>query len=836
MTKPIQSFWQLVQTHRIEVPIIQRDYVQGRNNTKSEDIRNSFMSAIKKAIVSDEHPLHLNFIYGKINGIQNARQLERNTNAVKSMLNAVQSYSQSLNLNIDFSILKQKSQKDGTHYTSFIPLDGQQRLTTLYLVHWYLLKRLKNQENLKRLKNFSYKIRPSSRDFCHALIDNPKFEIDLNKALLSKQITNRSWFFLYWKKDPTVRSMLNMLDTIHQQFTSKPLSQEDLETYWQRLTKKDSPVIRFEFLNLEDYDLTDELYIKMNARGKPLTDFENFKAWLMEYVADNNIEIEEELNWKHNLDTKWADLFWSNKGDNFTIDQAYMNFFRNMFQIFYVKTKYKKSDEKSSREVFNNNNDLAIEKVNGRYKSVPNSLYEKLGIIETHLERILTCLNIIATKEAKNLLQKEGSIFFADYEKPILQGFLNGEMSYRDKVKFYAAFKFIEKHQEDLEHDEKKFNEQFRSWMRVFRNLLDNGAKNNVDTIDKFKNTLINVDELIKQSDNLYEHFKTLDNISGFDSPQVKEEVRKAKLIYNDKISESYLLKFEKHDYFRGQINFLLELSNEEQDKFLEYGEKCALIFGHEFKNEDFLLERAFLAKYYYPIPKGRNYDFLSIKEWKKEILATQKLNEFKKLLDDIDRDEEVLRVASLINEMNKIKDSYKKDDWVKLFIEYPAAMKYCEQHRIRVYENAEEVRLLKGIILGDSKGQNRELHSYCLYLKMKREYEESSSLLKEILYHTISGTPKDGVPCAYLNSTISSDDYSYAMDIYFVKGRYNIRFFNRKKQDIEKDIIEKLEKLDFTPDEKMSFYVKNIATMNEVENHLLKVCEDLPHFQIPTP
>ena len=38
------------------------------------------------------------------------------------------------------------------------------------------------------------------------------------------------------------------------------------------------PAVTFHMIPLEDLGLTDDLYIKMNSRGKPLTEFENFKA------------------------------------------------------------------------------------------------------------------------------------------------------------------------------------------------------------------------------------------------------------------------------------------------------------------------------------------------------------------------------------------------------------------------------------------------------------------------------------------------------------------------------------------------------------------------------
>ena len=53
----------------------------------------------------------------------------------------------------------------------FQPLDGQQRLTTLFLIHWYAYAKEKSADETIRetLKKFSYETRLSSRRFCKAL-------------------------------------------------------------------------------------------------------------------------------------------------------------------------------------------------------------------------------------------------------------------------------------------------------------------------------------------------------------------------------------------------------------------------------------------------------------------------------------------------------------------------------------------------------------------------------------------------------------------------------------------------------------------------------------------
>ena len=59
----IYSFYQLFSKYQIEIPIIQRDYAQGRNNSKAEDVRKSIVGKMIKAVSDDNEPLFFDFVY-----------------------------------------------------------------------------------------------------------------------------------------------------------------------------------------------------------------------------------------------------------------------------------------------------------------------------------------------------------------------------------------------------------------------------------------------------------------------------------------------------------------------------------------------------------------------------------------------------------------------------------------------------------------------------------------------------------------------------------------------------------------------------------------------------
>lgn len=90
--KDLHTFGELIRENKIVIPKIQRDYVQGSN--AQQEKRDEFLAVLLDHLVSDKE-YHLDFIYGT----------------------------------------------GGTDQGEFLPLDGQQRLTTIFLIHWVLSQR-----------------------------------------------------------------------------------------------------------------------------------------------------------------------------------------------------------------------------------------------------------------------------------------------------------------------------------------------------------------------------------------------------------------------------------------------------------------------------------------------------------------------------------------------------------------------------------------------------------------------------------------------------------------------------------------------------------------------
>lgn len=234
---------------RIEIPIIQRDYAQGRRDHDSTMIRTNFVRDLRKVLESESDQLSLDFIYGHIeNG-------------------------------------------------AFVPLDGQQRLTTLFLLHWYLAVANGETVATQPWSNFTYRTRSSSADFCRQIT---KATPPAHAAKIADWIRDQYWFQYSWKYDPTIQGMLTMLTAIETEFATRAAR------CWQRLQDQRRPPIWFHVHFLEGLNSATELYIKMNSRGRALTTFEVFKANLLKLVRD--IDTDDEL--ARLVDTAWLDVMW----------------------------------------------------------------------------------------------------------------------------------------------------------------------------------------------------------------------------------------------------------------------------------------------------------------------------------------------------------------------------------------------------------------------------------------------------------------------------------------------------------------------------------------------
>jgi len=73
----------------------------------------------------------------------------------------------------------------------------------------------------------------------------------------------------------------------------------------------------------------EDLYIKMNSRGKPLTEFENFKAHFERTIESSP----EAAQFALKVDTTWSDLLWHLRGDDDLIDDEFLRYMEFITEV-----------------------------------------------------------------------------------------------------------------------------------------------------------------------------------------------------------------------------------------------------------------------------------------------------------------------------------------------------------------------------------------------------------------------------------------------------------------------------------------------------------------------
>jgi hypothetical protein len=780
---------QLLQRHgSIRIPMIQRDYAQGRP-TETE-VREEFLNALEGALLktSDDPtlPLNLDFIYGSV---------------------------------------------EGGHETRFLPLDGQQRLTTLFLLHWYLAWRDEQWEAFKELfqadqhSRFAYSVRPSSNDFFNELVCYRPDARPEDVKELAQLITDQPWYFRSWRLDPTIQSVLHMLDAIHERFASSA-------GLFSRLIDEAQPAITFQLLDMENFGLSDDLYIKMNARGKPLTAFETFKARYEQelkkqfegtffFIGEQSFSAADYVALR--LDTAWTDLFWKlrdKKSDLY--DEAIMNVFRAVALV--------------TRSPDNNKyySDASLLR-NGEPSYTEFHTYGWLD--EPFTLAIIHLLDAWSAESGKFELLLPDSQYFnepAIFNKIVSNG---ANLSYMEIVQFAAYVIFISKYQDEIDAV------AFQEWMRIAHNLSVNSEYNRLDDL---RRSIAGLNLLLDQSGDVLKYFaEATTPASGFSEQQLAEERLKAELILAHSAWRGLIDRAEAHGYFRGQIEFLLDFSGvleaakstgvasfddkthlRLQEQFRDFLEKAEAMFTIRGLDSVSHLrwERALLCIGDYLLLYRRNHSFLVNSQaepasWKRFLRGMgvntpgprRILCELWKRLDS---------TQNLSKQLDGIIDGAKDlEPWRDAFVRTPAAIAYCNRRLIRRGDN-HEVYLLQTTQMN---GKHAELFTYCLYENTLANLSKNGYLkpLELLAYQSVPGT--DTEPGISLIFSYNNNDLRF--EIEFHGGRFLTYIWCDKIESYPLVVATLLGSLGFI--EKESRYCK-LSTPDLIESSVRELADKL--------
>lgn len=475
-----QEFENGLRVKRIEVPLIQRDYAQGRPDTSATRIRCRFLDALTAAVLG-EGAISLDFVYGDLEN------------------------------------------------SALLPLDGQQRLTTLFLLHWYLAARCSKLEQNFAWKNFTYSTRASARMFCEQL---GQFQPEFEGPPPSYWLRDQPWYLQTWEHDPTIQSMLVVLDDIHRRLES-----QDCQDAWNRLVDETPSAITFHVLPMKGMGLSDDIYIKMNSRGKPLTEFEMFKARFEKLLESSSPERAQEFATK--IDTVWTDVFWSCRGYDDLIDDELLGYLR--FATDVVRWEAGKSPDQS-----NDLESLAAITYSETDADSKRNIERLFQFLDTWVELDIPQFfkNLFVSQHSVRIannneqlvlfrpLGRDNCDLFTSCCRSYVSGARHREFGWPEFLLFYAV----------LEHRLNR-TEDFYRRLRVVRNLIE-GSENELRA-DRMTSLLHDVNSIITHG--------SIARISGFNEKiHAADERLKADFISQHPELETSLHDLEDHPLLRG--------------------------------------------------------------------------------------------------------------------------------------------------------------------------------------------------------------------------------------------------------------------------------------------
>ena len=427
----------------------------------------------------------------------------------------------------------------------------------------------------------------------------------------SSIIRDQSWWLNKWNADPTIDGMLRMLDTIDSIFF------KSWEEAANNLFSADHNTILFQFLKLENFYDPDDLFIKMNARGLPLTEFEIFKGKWMEQI-ETLYEPAEIKALKSLIDVSWTDFLWPLRTQRKGLKNIDL-FFQNLLKLIIGNSTASLLSNRVDFDILFEANKKELSFSYGKYTEEYNVVFDRVMLdrIKEELEAmcspnsVFTKFRTSETKHEKWIdLEKEWQFF-------VIQDRDNNNPNYKGRVTLYALSRFSNLMPNTNDHE-------VNQWSRLIRNLIENtrfdSSNDAVRVIKDIDTMLIELSAYYRNNNGLscvndWVAQNTTFTPKGFTNSQWEEEKIKAELrkdrSWNDEITNA-----EKHQYLNGKIGLILWCSGEisghiplnrntlkrDLNKFKSYSEKCLKLFDEAGQKDSevtskFLLVRAMLSK-----------------------------------------------------------------------------------------------------------------------------------------------------------------------------------------------------------------------------------------------
>lgn len=747
-------FKKLINDYIIYVPEFQRNYLQGDDSNESIKYKKDrLLDDIFDCIKSQSKSMDLGFIYGRVE----------------------QSYKGKL----------------------FYPYDGQQRLTTLYFLYLLIYFKFNKYDEINSIKEkLSYQTRISTNRFIESflswILDSEKKDNIYNDFWnkdgkdLKGFIMSQDWFMMTeWNYDVSIINMLSIIVEISGRIKKNLGDKTGIVNF---IDKDENNPFQFDFIYVDDISKSDDLYIKINARGKALSPFENLKSDIDKYWKDED---------KTKLDAEWTEYVWNQLDENDknkekSFDDSFFNLLSNIFYLQYlIGLDLQDINDKNLFEIENKYKKGIVDK-----EWITQKLcHVSCPMISSFLDAMIGSFKSIKDEQIESVNRK---IFgLGDYQNNNGQNKMERADLFEIFVYYYSVSSLFKRNDMELTNKRNLLNEIETVTNRIIENqrpYLDSPT----NLVKALKSVKVLIDNSI-ESHGVYKFFLSIDNDAkeqikkGLMKEQVEEEILKAKLIDKDSRYVDLFDKSYKELKNKGQLGFIFylikdnndlskirveDVSYESFDKTLNQIISIQNFIIGEFTNYELLL-RAILAKAKDCFFWKRSNNLLSFPllnndrdmslhtflncyssnnpndvEYKLNLLDgfREVLNLFDPNKDNI---EEVLKRIIEDYKIKDLEDSKKEDPkpWYKFFVIYDGVFEQCRNGNIYFYSD-------KYVLLLDKKFRSGQWYEYFTFALSKAL---SEALNKEYTCEKANGLD-GGREASFVKINMKGIEYKFSM------------------------------------------------------------------------
>lgn len=636
------------------------------------------------------------------------------------------------NLLAQFNDYKTKNDKEclnlGLFYGYEVPAnhiqlcDGQQRLTTLYLLLGMINKNtiehkegtLLTEGKFRRylISDFEYKhddkepylnyaIRETSLYFLSDLVC--KFFIGNTDKV--ENIKSADWYFDYYNLDPSIQNMLKALAKIEKIFGED--STLDFLEFGDWLINK----VTFLYFDMENRKNGEETFVVINTTGESLSSTQNLKPLVLQ-EKNANFDNTGFIYGEKGIDKCWEEIetwFWQKRmGDNDTAEAGFAEFLRWISIIEQVDKSAPEEEQTDSIKKFIQ---LVLQ---GKHCDFP---YKEIPF-----EKIYKYWKALVWLEDKSNLS-----FAENYLSPSVNKDVNNRnaISQNDCFVLLPVLKYVYENFASIESDTNKQRNAKRLY-EFFNNLI------RIDNVKKSINSLVGdtieiINLILTKNGDLVDLIDPSVDVSNI-SKQIltDEEKKKLEILKNSnenerKNVEDAFWKAQEHKIWSGEILPMIEWATDDMnfdlDKFNKYAEKFAEVFAGECDANIDNTRRALLTRGLKEFPRVfRGYTNKCFGwEWSDwQVLINDNKDNFKCFFDDLLNG---VTLQKMINDYANITDKFYR------FVKHPELLTYCEQKNIQEWNSS------YCLVKQRRAKKYLELETFCMYIDYKSKVSNSITI-----------------------------------------------------------------------------------------------------------